>query len=68
MKKAIKKKPNLTVAQICMSANFYDASADFPKASFAENTVRMLGPKGFAGEKHAALYRKECLKAFNLAR
>lgn len=67
MKKASKKKPDLSVAQICMTANFWDADAD-SDAGFKAITRRLLGSKGFKGEKHAVLFRKECYKAFKLGR
>jgi hypothetical protein len=58
----------LTVSQICMSANFADAAADYPKETFDEITVRMLGTKGFPRTKNGARFKRECREVFDIER
>jgi hypothetical protein len=58
----------LTVAQVCMSANFADAAFDYPRESFAQVTVRMLGSKGFPKTNNGARFKRECRDVFNLER
>jgi hypothetical protein len=60
--------PKLTVAQVCMSANFADAAFDYPRETFAQIAVRMLGPKGFPKTKNGARFKRECREVFNLER
>jgi hypothetical protein len=60
------KNAKLTVAQTCMTANFYEESIDHPKETFEQITRRCLGAKGF--RKGATEYKKECRKAFDLGR
>lgn len=61
-------KSKLTVAQVCMSANFADAAFDYPRESFAQVAVRMLGPTGFPKTKNGARFKRECREVFNLER
>lgn len=58
------KKVKLSFPQVCMTANFYDASVDFSCESFAQITKRLLGMKRFAGSQNAAAFRRECRKEF----
>jgi hypothetical protein len=51
-----------------MTANFYDASVDWPRLSFSKVALRMLGPKGFSKAKNAKLFKAECRKAFSRGR
>jgi hypothetical protein len=60
--------PKLTVDQISMSANFADAAFDYPRETFAQVTVRMLGTKGFPKTKNGARFKSECREVFNLER
>jgi hypothetical protein len=47
-KKPRAKGQTLTFPQTCMTANFYNAAADYPTENFKQIARRMLGPKGFA--------------------
>jgi hypothetical protein len=51
-----------------MSANFADAAFDYPRETFAQVTVRMLGAKGFPKTKNGARFKRECREVFNLER
>jgi hypothetical protein len=65
------KKPassKLAFPQECMVANFYDASADWPRLGFSEIARKMLGPKGFPKTKNARHFKMECRKGFNMGR
>lgn len=61
-----RKTPKLTMAQMCMTANFYDAACDYPRESAEQIKCRMLGAKGFPPK--ATEFKKECRKAFELAK
>lgn len=58
----------LSVDQISMSANFADAAFDYPRETFAQVAVRMLGPEGFPKTKNGARFKRECREVFDLER
>ena len=60
--------PKLTVDQISMSANFADAAFDYPRETFSQIAVRMLGPNGFPKTKNGARFKRECREVFDLER
>ena len=64
----MQKTPKLTMPQTCMTANFYDASCDYPNETLEKITRRVLWSAGFPGTKNRKVYENECKKAFDLAR
>ena len=51
-----------------MSANFSDATFDYPRKSFSQIARRLLGAKGFPKTKNGMLLKRECREVFDLER
>jgi hypothetical protein len=49
-----------------MTANFYEATIEYPQENFEQITRRKVGNKGFPAR--AVKYKHECREAFDLGR
>jgi hypothetical protein len=58
----------LTSRQTRLIVDFYYGSTAYPGADFHQVTARLLGARGFGRSELAELFKRECLRAFDLGK